>query len=686
MCCDDAVVDVPVTVREMLARYRVRLEEPVGVWGSDAWASPAAARGQEIAGAVAFQSSVARRAAALGEAAAPEHVYGPDAIGVVVRDALGEQIPPALGVVEVSGDSVRLESSASRPYLAGGSAEAWLLVDSSAGRAVPVDADGRSYRVSPESALLLAVAPGSTVSVDGERIDTDTLFTRIAPATLRLEGAACSRWSVVDELGWGWFPEGRLEKYDYHGRPFLHAKEVDVPVPAGRLDVSVTRGIGWTTERHTVAVAPGDRRNVELAPQVRFDPSAAGWYGADLHVHMNYGGAQVCEPADAARMQMGEGLDFMSLLAANIHTTFVYDREALEAWPAQDLPWSDGSSLARMGVEYRNDLLGHFHVTGPEETPALFATGHEDRPDWPPNSEAAAQYREAGATIGYCHPVFPEKIPWQEDAARHADPLERVMGRPKPRSVEAREVVADAALGLVDSLDVLSNADDRASAELYRRLLGSGLRLAVTAGTDAMLSVRHSSMRSNPPGWSRVYARTGELPDSESLKGAIRRCETVATNGPWLELDVDGRGPGSTVVAQPGARLPVVVRALGPGADQIALFTGGGRVGLESTAEGAWEAELRVAESTYVLATVEGDPHPEVLGAYPFAITSPVWVEVDGLPVRVEEDLRWCLRWLDELDALVEEHGRFESDEQRSDVMSTIDGARSWYLARLDGG
>ena len=54
-----------------------------------------------------------------------------------------------------------------------------------------------------------------------------------------------------------------------------------------------------------------------------------------------------------------------------------------------------------------------------------------------------------------------------------------------------------------------------------------------------------------------------------------------------------------------------------------------------------WRAEVEIHESTYLPATVEGDPHPEVLAPVPFTITSPVWVEIDGEPVYVEEDVVW---------------------------------------------
>src|SRR5205823_5463339 len=107
--------------------------------------------------------------------------------------------------------------------------------------------------------------------------------------------------------------------------------------------------------------------------------------------------------------------------------------------------------VARFGVEYRNDLLGHFHALGPAGKPSRYFTGHalSDHPiDWPPNAAACTELRGLGATVGYTHPVM---SPLTEDSPA---PVFRL-----PRSVEARELVADAALGLVDSMDLLGPND-----------------------------------------------------------------------------------------------------------------------------------------------------------------------------------------------------------------------------------
>jgi hypothetical protein len=58
----------------------------------------------------------------------------------------------------------------------------------------------------------------------------------------------------------------------------------------------------------------------------------------------------------------------------------------------------------------------------------------------------------------------------------------------------------------------------------------------------------------------------------------------------------------------------------------------------------------------YVLrAYAERSRHP-VLDLYPFATTSPVYVTVDGAPVRSPEDARSFMDWIDRLQAFAERH------------------------------
>jgi hypothetical protein len=320
-------------------------------------------------------------------------------------------------------------------------------------------------------------------------------------------------------------------KWDAHHRPFFHGHDVTIPVPAESLHVVCARGLEFERTELDVLPAAGETRVVKCDPQRLFDPAAEGWYGGDLHVHMNYSGDLICTPTDAARMQLGEGLHLANLVAGNLQTSLVYDREMLERFPGADLPWSTGDAIARMGVEYRNDLLGHVHALGPSGPPTRYYAGHErsDNPeDWPPNRAACEELRGLGATVGYAHPSLEE---FPEDGS--TDRIFHV-----PRSVEARELVADAALGVVDSVDLISPTNDEGAVFLYHRLLSCGLRLAATAGTDVFLSFSHGpGVASNPPGWGRVYAHLGDHGLSvPAFKEAIRkgaRWSPTGRGSPW---------------------------------------------------------------------------------------------------------------------------------------------------------
>jgi hypothetical protein len=249
-----------------------------------------------------------------------------------------------------------------------------------------------------------------------------------------------------------------------------------------------------------------------------------------------------------------------------------------------------------------------------------------------------------------------------------------------PRSVEARELVVDAALGLVDALDLLSPFDDEAAVYLYHRLLSCGLRLTATAGTDVFLSFSHGpGVASNPPGWARVYAHLGDAPLSvAAFKQAIRDGRTVVTNGPWLTFDVAGRGPGAVIDAAVGDRLAVTADVIG--ADRITLVGPDGVV-----AEGGGPLEYVVDGPTWIAAVARGP----ATGLAPagLAHTTPVYVDVDGARVARAADADWCLGLIDGLQRLLAEHGVFapEHRERRlADYAELLDAGRGYYRAVLE--
>ncbi|MGW3957065.1 CehA/McbA family metallohydrolase, partial [Streptomyces sp. NPDC004752] len=321
--------------------------------------------------------------------------------------------------------------------------------------------------------------------------------------------------------------------------------------------------------------------------------------------------------------------------------------------------------------------------------PVRYQTGHprSDEPqDWPPNAVAAAECRTLGATVSYAHPVhaslddsgFPTEEVFAEQHA-HLFP-------------HARELVADAALGLVDSMDLTGNHTiwgPEAAEHLYHRLLGCGLRLAATAGTDTFLSHSRDGVASNPPGWSRAYAHLGDTPLSVGAwQDAVRAGRTFATNGPWLELDAAGQGLGDTVSLDEPQRVPVTARVTGVGVERLEIVGPTGVLAAVDTTPDAGTTELTadldIAEPTWIAAVARGDSHPAVLGPQVYAHTSPVWIDVAGHTVARATDAAWCLDWLDRLETLTRKAGNFPHPDQLHDLVNVLDQARAFYRSITD--
>ena len=633
----------------MLSRYHTMMSERGFDWGDD-WEGLA----KTLMKYVGFCDPQAILDAVWSPRAAE------DPIGFLL-ESLPDPLPP--GVVISDGQGLRTADPL----------PLWLVDTVFECLVIHVGQDGTATRISEHR--VSGVDP--VVRVDGGELRV----AEVRPhGLLHLTSNEIVRWSVTDERGGGWFADGSLHKFGWRNHPFFHAKETSLRVPEGAMTVVAARGCEFDTRTESVSVARGAEHRVSLTPQRLYDPASIGWYGGDLHVHMNYFGNDVGKPSDAQLMQIGEGLHLMNLVAGNALTSFIYDRECFETYLGRDLPWSDHHTVARWGVEYRNDLFGHFHALNPQSTPTRFYTGHarSDQPqDWPPNSVAAAELRGLGATIGYTHPV---QVPLDDEGT-----LDEIFSESRSvRSCDARALVVDAALGLVDSVDVGTNGDVHGTAHLYHRLLGCGLKIAVTAGTDTMLPLSRLWPLSNPPGWFRAYANLSGSPLTvQSWQQAVRDCRTFITNGPWLEFSVNGAGIGETInLGTPGS---VEIRAgfRGGGVERIDIvgadgvleshrFTDGGE-------SGRIETEIAVSRPTWVAAVAHGPENSRVPGPHVYAHTSPVWVNVSHQSVSRGEDAEWCLNWVDKFEAFTRRHGVFATPNQLADLLADLSQSRTFY-------
>lgn len=516
---------------------------------------------------------------------------------------------------------------------------------------------------------LMIVAEGrpATIDVPVECARSGTLRVRILDDGTG--GPVAARVYLADDLGPAW-PPGATFRRDVHGNGFFHADGSFEARVSGAARLRVVRGIEHEAVEMEIAV-PADAEIDAVARLKRWSHMAAGgWYSGDVHVHMHYGGEYLLGPEDVALAQRAEDVNFLNMMVANQGSGWVHDIERFSGKPHE---LSGGAHIFQWGEEYRNDFLGHMCMYGIRELVQPIYSGfpNSDHPhDVPANAEAASDCHAAGGTLSYAHPLF------------GGGDLDRVFA--VRRTVEAKELPVDAALGQIDALDVMSYPSNTAeTCRLWHRLLNCGLRLAATAGTDTFMNMCADGTFSNPPAGDRAYARIDGAFTTESWCAAVRAGRTFVTNGPMISLDVAGHGIGDEISAAEGdvLRIECGAAARAP-IDRLELIVNGEVVA--TAADGEHRAslthDLKIGRSCWVAARVSGPVHELVLdrdGA--FAHTSPVYVSVDGAPVATVEDATYFVEWIDRLIAVAAEKGVYPSSGERDRVAAIFREGQAYY-------
>lgn len=538
--------------------------------------------------------------------------------------------------------------------------------------------DEFSPRVSPDGKSILFV---SNYLGDLDLFVTDTELSRVRhlragalrfqrpSGSLKIQvrgdsGPVAARISVRGADGKFYVPAGAL--YRYHAgmgdaAGFFHsAGPVTLQVPAGTVKVSAYLGLEHEPAAMTVSLAAGGDARAELNLRRKLNWQGKGWWSGEDHIHANYAGAYYMRPEDALLMADGEDLNVSNMLAANAEGERAYDREFFEgkvssiSKPGRILYWNE---------EYRNRILyGHMALLNLRQlTEPMFTSfeGTSSPFDYPLNTMVAVEARKKDAVVDYVHPMV----------GMSRDPFDS--------TVSAKELPVTAALGAVDVMDIYPWGP--VALEMWYRLLNCGFRIAPGAGTDTFSNWRSINQL---PGNFRVMVRSDQPLDYAGWIGGLRSGRSFVTNGPMVRLQVNGKEPGGTVETG-DLDLSIRVESLAP-VRKIEIIRNGAPVAAfdaNGQTEGQFRWKQRVQESGWVAVRVSGDPSPRALGAPAQAHTAPVYVIVNGSPMRPKaEDARFFVRWVDRLEDLIELRNNFEKPEHKRQALDLIARARKLYL------
>src|SRR2546427_93065 len=183
--------------------------------------------------------------------------------------------------------------------------------------------------------------------------------------------------------------------------------------------------------------------------------------------------------------------------------------------------------MVLVAEEFRPALWGHVVYLGlKDHLISPFANGYEGtaiESPYPTNADMFRKAKAQGAVVGYAHAFGGER-----------DPAAGNLGG-------AKGFAMDAALGVVDTLEWASSS--RASLRVWHHALNNDFPIAPVGGEDAKLDFQRHTLT----GSMRTYAYAGKTLTGASWIEAVRAGRTFFSNGPLLELKINGRLPGDKI-------------------------------------------------------------------------------------------------------------------------------------------
>jgi hypothetical protein len=432
--------------------------------------------------------------------------------------------------------------------------------------------------------------------------------------------------------------------------------------------VEILKGFERRFERHQLALAAGQVAEVasnldENRWQV---PDEGHWVSADVHVHMNYGGAYRNTPAHLAAQAQAENLNLVNALIVNKEQRFpdiAFNGRHVD-------PASQRDAMVLHGQEFHTSYWGHLGILDPD---SVILPGYSGYPNtaaaslYPMNADVADMAHARGAVVGYVHPFdeYPEPVK-------------------QPKDVLTNELPIDVALGKIDYMEILGFSDHRSTAAVWYRLLNLGFRLPAAAGTDAMANF--ASLR-GPVGMNRVYVRVPEGPlNPRQWLEALQAGRSLATNGPLLGLDLGGAHAGDELKFAAPRQVAFSVRldSIVP-VDHLELVCNGRVVKTFSAKpldHARFSGSIPVSESGWCVLRASSDSarYP-VLDNYVYATTSPVYVTVAGRPRRSPEDARYFSAWVARVLETTQAYPDWNSQAEKELVLSRLRRAGEVFAA-----
>ena len=394
-------------------------------------------------------------------------------------------------------------------------------------------------------------------------------------------------------------------------------------LPPGRYRVLATAGIERDLSSFDVGLAPGrtERREARLVRLIE----TPGRIAADLHLHQ----------APSPDADIANATRVISIAAEGVEFAVASDHYTVgDLAPARDALTRNGELKSRLIVVRGTEIttqgndFGHFNVF-----PLDSVEGIPFENTTPRALFGAVRKLLPNSLLQVNHPRWPKSY-----FSRYALDPKRVIVRPEFAGEYSEDFDT---LEVFNGFDAWSEALVRNVLRDYLRLVQRGKRYTATGNSDSHgLFFVDPGLPRNLVAYGNAANDEADLDaDPRAVIDAVRRGQVIVTNGPVIDVDVNGVGPGGTVkTGKKPVKVRIWVRAA-PWIDvsAVELLRGAGdRIRSLPIAPSPdvtrlrYETTLQVDGSTFFVVVVRGKkPLPNVYrpGVRPFAFSNPIFIE-----------------------------------------------------------
>ena len=184
---------------------------------------------------------------------------------------------------------------------------------------------------------------------------------------------------------------------------------------------------------------------------------------------------------------------------------------------------------------------------------------------------------------------------------------------------------------------------------------------------------------------NRVFLETGGATTPATLKAALKGGRTFASNGPLLGLELDGKRPGDTVTRTAPASCAIAIALRSPVAVDHLELVYNGKVAKAFVLSGDRRSldvsgELEATSGGWLLLRAWNDgSDPLVLDLYPYATTSPVYLELPGGAPKAPADAAYFAAWLDRVIGEAERRDDYNNPRERQATLDYLRKARDHF-------